>query len=259
MVDMILCNLEGIMMSEDTQQIKPEIMELMERLIDKGVMFVIAGNQQHDKMKALFGEIADKISYICENGAITLYKDQIVAKFPIERKLGNQIMADMWDRGRCEIMLTGMQHTYLFPKTKEYVEYVHRDIDPQAQIIRNVADIQEDFLRISVYNKKGIDEWSDYITEKWSTYVKPVVGGETWMNLYARGVSKGNALAILQDLFDVPEDKTMCFGNDYSDLSLFKYAYFGYAMSQSETEVRAQARYITPTVESILQDVLRML
>lgn len=259
MVDLIASDIDGTLLQDGQTELSPKVLEVIEKLLDRDIMFVAASGRQYPNLKRLFAPVADRISYICENGALIMYKDQVVAKFPIERNLGNQIMADIWDRGRCEILLSGMYTSYLFPKTREYIDYIQNQVKNETKIIHNVADVEEDFLKISVYNKKGMDEWSDYFMKRWGTLVRPVISGKCWLDFNAREVSKGRGLEILQDLFDITEDKTMAFGDNYNDLGLFKHSYFSYAMSNAVSEVRAQARYVTPTVESILLDVLRMM
>lgn len=259
MVDLIASDIDYTLLQGGQTEISPSVLEVIGKLADRGVMFVASSGRQYSNLKRLFAPVADKISYICENGALIMYKDQVVAKFPIERNLGTQMMADIWDRGKCEILLSGMYTSYLFPKTREYVYYIQNRMKNDAEIVHNVAEVEEDFLKISIYNKQGIEEWSDYFIKRWGTLVRPVITGKCWLDFNSREVSKGKALTILQDLFDVTEDKTMSFGDNYSDLGMFKHSYFSYAMSGAPSEVRAQARYVTPTVESILLDVLRMI
>ena len=53
--------------------------------------------------------------------------------------------------------------------------------------------------------------------------------------------------------------ETIASGDSYNDLDMFKNSQYSYAMTSANSEIRAKAKYVTTTVESILYDVYQVL
>lgn len=60
-----------------------------------------------------------------------------------------------------------------------------------------------------------------------------------------KGVSKGNAVKILADYYEVAREQVICIGDSENDLSMIKFAGLGVAMGNGDDEVKEAASYIT--------------
>lgn len=76
--------------------------------------------------------------------------------------------------------------------------------------------------------------------------------------LTAKYVTKGNAIQVLQHVFNSSEEDTVVFGGGYNDIEMFGHAYFSYAMQWADSEVRRSAKHIAENVNTILEDIIRM-
>ena len=63
------------------------------------------------------------------------------------------------------------------------------------------------------------------------------------------GASKGNALARLAVLFDVPRTQVIAVGDSQNDVSMIEWAGLGVAMGQAPQAVKQAADWVAPTVE----------
>jgi len=258
MIKLIVSDVDGTLLQNGEIKISDSVVERINMLQDQGVTFAVASGRQYPNLKRLFKNVNNDIIYICENGALIVYKSKILSKTPINRMLGLEIIQDIWNRDGCEILLSGMNTSYLAPKKISYFEYIRNHIGNNCTLIEDINAVEEELLKISVYNEEGIDLHSDYFIHKWSERVKTAVSGKYWLDFTNRYVNKGNGIKIAKKMLNITTEDTMAFGDNYNDLEMFDQAYFSYAMQHADVKVRQAARYITPNVESILTDVLRM-
>lgn len=259
MVKLIASDLDGTLLLNGSKEVSEEAIRFIGMLSEYGVVFATASGRQYPNLQRLFSGVKSEIVYICENGALVKYQQKTIMKNPLDRELGIEIMKDIYEREQCEFLLSGEETSYLMPKSEEYVEHMKNHVGNRVTIIHDFDQVQEDFLKISVYEKRGIDYSSDYFHDKWGEVVKDTVSGNCWMDFVAPGVNKGEALKKVQSILNTSKQDTMCFGDSYNDLEMFQNSLYSYAMTSANSEIRASARYVTSTVESILYDVYQVL
>ncbi len=62
-----------------------------------------------------------------------------------------------------------------------------------------------------------------------------------------KGVTKGNAVKILANYYEIKSEQVICIGDSENDLSMIKYAGLGIAMGNADESVKEAAKYITDT------------
>lgn len=60
-----------------------------------------------------------------------------------------------------------------------------------------------------------------------------------------RGVTKGNAVKILADIYGIQREEIIAIGDNENDISMIEYAGLGIAMENAEDSLKAAANYIT--------------
>lgn len=259
MVKLIASDLDGTLLQDGHNDVSEKAIDLIKKLKDYGVLFAPASGRQLSSLKKLFAQVANDLIYICLNGALVVYKDQIIYKAKMNREKSIQLLNDIVLREGCEFLLDTEKTAYLMTNDEKYVEYLKNDVKIDYVRIKDLSEIKEDILKISIYQRAGIDLSKDYFLEKWGETFKGTVSGKCFMDFVAPDVNKGVALEKIKEKFKVETDFTMCFGDNFNDLEMFDAAYFSYAMTHSDPEIRKRARYLTVDVENILYDVFKML
>jgi HAD-superfamily hydrolase, subfamily IIB len=259
MVKLIASDLDGTLLLNGAREVSEKVIDYIKKLNQYGVVFAAASGRQYPNLKRLFGEVCEDIVYICENGAFVKYKGETLSKTPLDKKLGLEIMKDIYEKGDCEILLSGEETSYLMPKSKQYVDHIANYVGNNICIIHDLEEVKEDYIKISVYEERGILNSSDYFHRKWGNKVKTTISGKCWLDFVAKEVNKGEALKNIQQIFHILKEDTMCFGDSYNDLEMFENSLYSYAMTSANSEIRAHAKYVTTTVESILYDVYQVL
>lgn len=73
--------------------------------------------------------------------------------------------------------------------------------------------------------------------------MKMTISGDMWMDCMAIGVSKGQAIKILQESLEIKPEETMVFGDQLNDLEMIRQAYYSFAVANARPEVKAEARF----------------
>ena len=75
-VRLIASDLDGTLLLNGAQTLRPETCGLIEQLMARGIVFVAASGRQLANLRRLFAPIADKIGFLCENGGSAYYQNK---------------------------------------------------------------------------------------------------------------------------------------------------------------------------------------
>lgn len=65
-IKFIASDLDGTLLLNGAQKVSQELIPLIKRLNDNGIIFCAASGRQYPNLKRLFGDVADDMMYICE-------------------------------------------------------------------------------------------------------------------------------------------------------------------------------------------------
>lgn len=74
-----------------------------------------------------------------------------------------------------------------------------------------------------------------------------VSSAENNFEIMSKGISKGNAVKILGDIYGISPEETICIGDNENDISMIEYAGCGVAMGNAADALKSAADYITDT------------
>ena len=67
-IKLIASDLDGTLVPEGTPDINPQVLEVISRLKEKGILFAAASGRQYQSMYKLLEPIKDDVIFIAENG-----------------------------------------------------------------------------------------------------------------------------------------------------------------------------------------------
>ncbi|WP_167957790.1 HAD family hydrolase [Anaerosporobacter faecicola] len=259
-IKLIASDLDGTLLHNGAQSLGNEIITYIERLADHGILFAAASGRQYPNLKRLFEPVKDKIAYICENGALVIYQDTILSKSNIDRELGLQIMEDIYQKGDCEILLSGQSTSYVQPKNPAFAYFLEHIVHNNVTVVKDFHEVKEPFYKISAFEQIGIAKNSGpYFMNKWSSQLSATFSGFEWLDFMHPQTNKGNALQALCDHLHISTKETMAFGDNFNDIEMLTTAGYGYAMSGANEEIKALTPYTTHSVEEVLRSLLEEL
>ena len=252
MIKLIASDLDGTILLQNAQSVDNSLFETIHKISEKGIIFAPASGRQYNSLKMLFEPVEKDLMYIAENGALVMYKDEVLFKSPMNRKLAMEIIEDVYEHCSCEVLVSGLNTAYIKPKAKEYLHRMTTMVKYKTSIVDNFDDIQEDILKVSVCDISGIKNSREYFTRKWSDKVLTAVSGELYLDFTANGVNKGTAIKNIQEKLGISPDECMAFGDNYNDIEMLDNVRHSYAMELAVEDIKKHAKYITKSVEKTL-------
>ena len=83
MIKFIATDLDGTLLDED-KKLPEEIFSVIEELAKRNILFAPASGRQYANLRKLFAPVADKVVFICENGALVKYREETLLLDPIK-------------------------------------------------------------------------------------------------------------------------------------------------------------------------------
>ena len=107
MIKFIASDLDGTLLLNGAQEVDRSFFDVIDKISYKKCIFAPASGRQMVSLQRLFAPVADELLYIAENGALVKYKDETIAKTPIDRKLAMDIIEDVINMPNCEVLVSG--------------------------------------------------------------------------------------------------------------------------------------------------------
>ena len=258
MIRLVVSGLEDIIELDEKRQVKEDIIELIGKLKEKDIQFAVATAQNYDSVKDIFGKFKNDIIYICNDGGVVIYQDKVISKTPVDRLVCLGVAEELGEDRKYDLLFAGERNAALI-KSNSTFERKLKKMGIQPEFIDGTQDMKGDITKITIFAKKGLNEQDfNHFIEKWGNRANISATNPEQAFVTGEFVSKGMALAVVQSVFDITDEDTVVFGANFSDIGMFDHSLFGYALLQSDAQVRDSAQHITENINMIIEDILRM-
>ena len=233
---MVASDLDGTLLGDD-KVIPEELFTLTAKLKERGIRFVPASGRSPYTLKANFAPIADEIDYICDNGAVAIADGKIVRSNPVPPKIVARV-AEWSVQEDVHILLCGNHSTYMMPVegtkfaphvTPYYFNCItEKELTHFGEAVNKIAicDLKSPAKGCAARLRAVLQGEADV-----------VVSGDVWMDVMAKGVSKGEALAAIQEFRGIKPEETVAFGDYYNDIPLLERAAYAYVMKNANEDM----------------------
>ena len=257
MIRLIVFDLETTLVSE-SNQIAQETLGLLSELKQKDIQFAVVTGRNYDSVYPLFEKLKDDVIYICNDGGSIIYQDQVLSKTPIDRLVCLDIEKEITQHPGYDLSYATERGLYITGHEYDFIKTL-KAIGAEPEVVKDSKELHGDITKITIYAKNGFDEKSfEYFYSKWEKSANVAISNPNQIDITASYVHKASALALIQQIFDITAEDTVIFGGGYSDIEMFQYSYFSYAMQYADAEVKRSAQYIAENVDTILEDILRI-
>lgn len=248
MIKLIATDIDGTLV-EDGAAVLPEGMpEVIEALIDKGVVFMAASGRSLISIEGLFGPLKEKIYYAGCNGCLTGPYGNILFTEELDRELRNTIIEEVRQDENLVPFLTSAKTMYDEGKNPDITSWLVDGYHEDVTIVEDLTKITDKCVKLSVYDKcKTPQVTFRDLQAKWGSHASAVTSGAVWLDVYKTGVNKGTAVKHLQNYLGIGPEETMTLGDQQNDIELLKSAVHSYAIGNALPEVKAVANHIADT------------
>lgn len=259
MIRLIASDVDGTLLGRGQTKISQEAFDVINAVSDMGVLFVIASGRPYCELKHLFEPVMDKIALVCSDGALTVYHGKNVLEMQMDRNKAEELLFDVEQKPDCEFLVYGEFIAYMKPKEESYDLKVRETCFNNVNVINTFKNIGEDYLKVGIYNKKGISCVEDYFLSKWSKDFEVIYSANEWLEFTAPGVNKSVGITALMNKFNIKKEDTIAFGDSYNDIGMFRTAGRGYAMENAKSELKEIAYGTSVQVEKTIKQLFGIL
>ncbi|WP_026883937.1 Cof-type HAD-IIB family hydrolase [Clostridium akagii] len=254
---LICIDMDGTLLN-DEKTINEENLKAIKMAHEKGVKIAVCTGRLFASAK-YYGElIGVKAPIIASNGAYIREKDEekIIYKLELGKKNCKQIQ-DIIGKYNLQVYYNTSDSiiaTNGFPKDYNYAvmnekltEKFKVELIDAKDIYSSLGEKGDDVFKCICISKDivEIDKARKELMEL--NEFEIVSSGSDNIEIMHRGVSKGKAVQVLAEFYNIKQDEIMCIGDNENDLSMIKYAGMGVAMGNGSKLVKDVAIFVTDT------------
>lgn len=257
MIKLILSDVDGTLLAKGEGAFDKSVFEVVDALYERGIHFAAASGRGYGDLVRLFAPVKDKMSFVCSDGAMTISDGEVIGINSMERDRVMALVNDITYTEGCEFLLYGREKLYVRPKTRGYDSFIMDRYGDSVVHTNSIDSIDDDFLKLSVYAKNGVELCAGHFEKRWSDTFELVYNANNWMEFVADGICKVSGVRALCARYGISMDEVMAFGDGGNDIKLLGTVAYGYAMDYAPETVKAAAGYVTDDVmETIRRQVL---
>jgi len=254
-IKLIACDLDGTLLLNGEQSLRPETCSLIKSLMSGGVLFFAASGRQYTNLRRLFFPIRDKIGYLCENGCVSFYQNRQLHRERMDRSLGQELIRAIQQKDGAEVLVSGVMESYIQPKDMSFYYHMRDVVKNDVTLTPDILHIKEEYMKISVYEAGGVKD-EEYWKERFGARCTVVTGGNEWLDIMPLHVNKATALTHILERLDVSPEECMAIGDNDNDREMLEMVGYPVAVKSAKPEIRALARYETDTVGHLLENII---
>ncbi len=250
MIKMVVTDIDGTIYSPENG-ISEKVKTCLHNLINNGVYVAIATGRTYGSAKSVADKIGIKCPLICyQGGLVNSYEGEILDVKYLNPDIAREIIADCRKRNI---------HLNVYIEDTLYVEdddqYIKDYIGDKGIDYFKVNSFDElDFSKLNKllaikYDVNFINSFIEELREKYpQIYV--VKSFDYFCEIANKEATKGNAIKFLAKKLGFTEKEVMAIGDQNNDIEMVKTAGIGVAMANGTDEIKAEADYITDTVQN---------
>ncbi|MBR5583198.1 MAG: HAD family phosphatase, partial [Lachnospiraceae bacterium] len=148
MIKLIASDLDGTLLYGRGNSVSEEMFEMIREMRKKGMLFVAASGRQYYNLKNLFAPVWEDMAFICENGAVVFYQDEIIAQQVIPKEELLELIHMIDADERTDIILSSPYTSNMCPKSPKFEQQI-KDIGNHVTVLEKWEDAEEPLVKVA--------------------------------------------------------------------------------------------------------------
>lgn len=210
------------------------------------IQVVISSGRQYYTLEEQFKEIADRLIFIAENGAVIFRAGEVIYKKPMSSQGVHETLNVCDQNPAYHPLICGLKSAYITDEdpvvVEEAIKYYARRTSVQS--LHDSVELDDIFkVAIFIHDNKAGDEYQTF--PALSDDIEAVLSGTSWIDVASKGIDKGGALKVLMDILGLTPDECMVFGDYLNDVGMMQAVTHSYAMANSHPDLFKIASNVT--------------
>ncbi len=264
MVKLVCCDVDNTLLFDKNGTISHEVFDIIEKLSVQGVIFAAVSGRPLVDMVRLFAPVVNDIIIVAYDGAVVLYKGQLILDRPIEKNLYMAFTesftgAELALNRGVEYILYTLADAYVLSESGSAAGGLKDSVTMVGRVnkILSPVEISEPVYKISLFSKASGTDF-DYIVKDWSSYINNIYSGSSWCEFVSKGTDKGCAVNMIMERFGIKASEAMAIGDGENDISMLSSCGFSYAMESASETTKASASFITDDAARSIKEFFRI-
>lgn len=246
----VAVDMDGTLLDDRKQFNHQEFEQILNRLHQQQVHFIVASGRPYARLKQDFSQYASRMDFVTLNGARLIINGQEAATYPLQREEVLDLIAQVHQRyGIMSTMVFEKELAYLNTEAPEeeraflaYFAGRSTTLDdwqklPQGQILQLTFNLDSRYAQ----------EIENSFNQKHAQKISAFASASSAIDINARGINKGTGLKRLLAKLGLTGDDLLAFGDGGNDIAMLDFAKYSYAMANGRKEVKKHARYLAPS------------
>jgi Cof subfamily protein (haloacid dehalogenase superfamily) len=261
---LLALDIDGTLLRSD-KTLSPRTRAAVDAARERGVHVVLVTGRRHPSARKVAEDLGGELPLVLHNGALILDarggERSILRCRPLPRTLALEAAAVGRRHGADPVLHCGQRgegrllvHEGPFSSTllAYYLDRSHPDVTACVAFEQELTDdpLQvmfggrlEDMAALLPALRAALDT---RVKVERTVYPAQGVG---LLDVLERSVGKAEALAFLQERWDVPREETLAIGDNWNDLEMLEQAGVGLVMGNADPELRARGLPVLPTAD----------
>lgn len=247
-IRLIAADMDGTLLDSE-KRLPDGLFPLVRALHERGVRFAPASGRQFYTLYEQFGEIADELMYISENGSMVCDGAKCVGFSALPAEVVLEAVERVRATPDVYTVVSAQSGAFYEPGASEKAV---RNFNMYCARCTEVPDLMEfvknePICKVALFCAGRAEEVLMPAFADFADRAQIALSGADWVDLMRLGVSKGRALRQLCDTLGITTADCMAFGDYLNDIELLRTAGESYAMANAHEQLAALAKYRCPS------------
>lgn len=247
MIKLVLTDLDGTFLNSKGGFDKELYVKTKALMDSKNVKFAACTGKQCERVEELFGPELSKDLWILGDSATRIKRNgEYIYESLLPNETGLAIIQKLEQIASDHVIIACTPEAAIIEKSvSDDDAKIVRGSYATMKIVENLAEIESDFVKITVFDPKKrcfehvkqLEEYHD------KAYI--VASEAAWIDISNVDVHKGTTVEALQNILEVSKEETMAFGDGLNDIELLNAAEYSFAMRNAFEQTKDVANFIT--------------
>ncbi|MFD0679575.1 MULTISPECIES: HAD family hydrolase [unclassified Paenibacillus] len=259
MIKLIVSDLDGTLMQKD-HTVRIEDQEALRKAIESGIIITFASGRMYPEIRHVMDLIDLEVHAVSQNGAyVHTSGKNLIRHDSFETELIRQLAVAAQETPFYTVMCS--PDTYVVTTHSAENEKVQQNLLAPLIVMPHALEALGSELMCCKITYLGDVEklltFKEQLLAVHGDKIDAYIADVNCLDVMPRHVSKGAGLQALQAHLGIRPEETICIGDSFNDVSMFRTTPHSFAMSSSHSDVKSQAAYVVNSVADAIDWALK--
>lgn len=241
MIRLVATDLDDTALPEGTFDLNPEYFEVIRRLKEKGILFVVASGRHSSSIRKLFAPVKDDVVILAGNGSCTMYQGKILDVRPLDYRFYLEMVDLMRQTDPSLILADHADCVWTDSVREDLIGWIRSGYRVALERCEDVAALAPPVLKVAMHVEGDAACDAARIAQRFPGRANIMAAGAAWVDVVANEADKGTALERVQKRFGILPKESAAFGDNGNDISMLRQAGYSFAVENARAEVKEAA------------------